>query len=145
MPAILASPAYQKGGLLVITFDEGEVKEGKDASGVREYTYAGEYCCLQQPGPNLAPFSQSAMSDGVRVTYQDFGGERVGAVLLSPFLTPGTESATPFNHYSLLRTLEDIFGTGAYLGHAGQPGLFGFFGCTACDISAGIRLGPPSP
>ena len=145
VPAILASPAYQHGGLLVITFDEGEVKVGKDANGVREYTYAGQYCCGQQPGPNLAAFPQSAAGDGVRVTYQDFGGERVGAVLLSPFLTPGTESATPFNHYSLLRTLEDIFGTGAYLGYAGQPGQFGFFGCTNCDISAGIRLGRSPP
>ncbi len=145
VPAILASPAYQKDGLLVITFDEGDVTEVKDASGAREAVYPGLYCCNQQPGPNLAPFPQSGVSDGIKYTYQDFGGERVGAVLLSPFLTPGTESATPFNHYSLLRTLEDVFGTGAYLGYAGQPGLFGFFGCSACDISAGIRLGRSPP
>lgn len=142
VPQILASPAYQKDGLVIVTFDEGEVREGKDGSGAREYTYAGLHCCEQQPGPNLAPFPQTAVEDGVRYTYQDFGGERVGAVLLSPFLTPGTESATPFNHYSLLRTLEDVFGTGAYLGYAGQAGLTGFFGCSTCDISAAIRLGP---
>ncbi len=142
VPAILASAAYRKDGLLVITFDEGEPKEAKDQSGAREYTYPGEHCCNQQAGPNLAAFPQSSLSDGVRYTYRDFGGERVGAVLLSPFLTPGTESATPFNHYSLLRTLEDIFGIGAYLGYAGQPGLNGFFGCDDCDITAGIELGP---
>ena len=145
VPAILASAAYRKDGLLIITFDEGEPKEAKDPSGVREYEYPGEHCCNQQPGPNLAPFPQSSLSEGIRYTYRDFGGERVGAVLLSPFLTPGTESATPFNHYSLLRTLEDIFGTGAYLGYAGQPGLNGFFGCDDCDITAGIRLGPTPP
>jgi len=142
VPAILASPAYRKDGLLIITFDEGEPKEAKDPSGVHEYEYSGEHCCNQQPGPNLAPFPQSYLSEGVKYTYRDFGGERVGAVLLSPFLTPGTESATPFNHYSLLRTLEDIFGTGAYLGYAGQPGLNGFFGCNDCDITAEIRIGP---
>jgi len=142
VPAILASPAYQKDGLLVITFDEGDVREAKTASGGREFIYAGQSSCGQQPGPNLAPFPQSSVEDGTRYTYQDFGGERVGAVLLSPFLTPGTESATPFNHYSLLRTLEDVFGLGAYLGFAGQPGLTGFFGCSSCDISAPIQLGP---
>jgi len=145
VPAILASAAYRKDGLLIITFDEGEGADAKDAGGAREYIYPGEHCCGQQPGPNLAPFPQSSVSDGIKYTYVDFGGERVGAVLLSPFLTPGTESATPFNHYSLLRTLEDIFGTGAYLGYAGQPGLNGFFGCDACDITAGIRLGPVTP
>lgn len=144
VPAIMASPAYRKDGLLIITFDEGDVVEGRDAAGSREYTYAGEHCCNQQAGPNLAPFPQSTVSDGSRYTYLDFGGERVGAVLLSPFLTPGTESATPFNHYSLLRTVEDVFGLG-HLGYAAQPGLNGFFGCDDCDITTGIRLGPPTP
>ena len=145
VPAILASPAYRMDGLLIITFDEGEPKEAKDPGGVHEYEYPGEHCCDQQSGPNLAPFPQSSLSEGVKYTYRDFGGERVGAVLLSPFLTPGTESATPFNHYSLLRTLEDIFGVGAYLGYAGQPGLNGFFGCDDCDITAEIRIGRPRP
>ena len=145
VPAILASPAYRNDGLLIITFDEGEPKEAKDPSGAREFEYPGEHCCNQQAGPNLAPFPQSSLSEGIKYTYRDFGGERVGAVLMSPFLTPGTESATPFNHYSLLRTLEDIFGTGAYLGYAGQPGLNGFFGCDDCDITAEIRLGPVRP
>ena len=31
------------------------------------------------------------------------GGGRVGAVLLSPFIKPGTVSATPYNHYALAR------------------------------------------
>jgi hypothetical protein len=56
-------------------------------------------------------------------------------VLLSPFLKSGTVSYTPFNHYSLLRTLEDNFRTKSYLGYAGQPGLIGFFGSAHSDIS----------
>ncbi|MGC1168900.1 MAG: hypothetical protein WA886_08355, partial [Candidatus Acidiferrales bacterium] len=38
------------------------------------------------------------------------------------------------NHYSLLKTLEDNFGTDGYLGYAGQPGLLSFFGCVSSDI-----------
>ena len=37
------------------------------------------------------------------------GGGDSGAVLISPFITPGTVSNTYYNHYSLLRSLEDIF------------------------------------
>lgn len=39
------------------------------------------------------------------------GGGDAGAVLISPFIKPGTVSNTDYNHYSLLRSLEDIFGT----------------------------------
>ena len=38
------------------------------------------------------------------------GGGLVGAVLLSPFIKPGTVSTTPYNHYSTLATDELIFG-----------------------------------
>ena len=50
------------------------------------------------------------------------GGGRVGAVLLSPFIRPGTRSDQPYNHYALLRSLEDLFGL-THLGYAGQKGL----------------------
>jgi hypothetical protein len=69
------------------------------------------------------------------LNFQYFGGDRTGAVLLSPFLKPGTVSNTPFNHYSLLKTLEDIFDLDTYLGYAGQPGLLSFFGCVSSDIA----------
>ena len=45
------------------------------------------------------------------------GGGRVGAVLLSPLIQPGTVSTVPYNHYSLLRSIEDIFGL-PHLGNA---------------------------
>jgi hypothetical protein len=44
---------------------------------------------------------------------------RVGAVLLSPFLTPGGSDAAPYNPYSILRSNEDLFGLDA-LGLAGS-------------------------
>ncbi len=53
------------------------------------------------------------------------GGGRVGAVLLSPFIKPGTVSTSAYNHYAVLKSVEDIFRL-KYLGYAGQPGLQGF-------------------
>ncbi len=38
------------------------------------------------------------------------GGGQVGALLLSPFVKPGTFDQEPFNDFSLLRTLENLFG-----------------------------------
>ena len=45
------------------------------------------------------------------------GGGRTGAVLLSPLIKPGTLSGTPYNHYSLLASVENIFGL-SHLGYA---------------------------
>jgi phosphatidylinositol-3-phosphatase len=43
-------------------------------------------------------------------------GDRAG----EPGLRAGTVSAVPYNHYSLLRTIEDIFGL-PHLGDAAMP------------------------
>jgi hypothetical protein len=63
------------------------------------------------------------------------GGGDSGALLISPFIKPGTVSNTYYNHYSTLRSLEDIFqvswgsagldGDG-HIGYAAQPGLAPF-------------------
>jgi hypothetical protein len=44
---------------------------------------------------------------------------------LSRFVRPGTVVTTPYNHYSMLRTIEDLFALD-YLGFAGQSGLDSF-------------------
>ena len=49
-------------------------------------------------------------------------GGRVGALVLSPSARGGTTSDTPYNHYSLLATIEDAFSL-PRLGYAGAPGL----------------------
>ena len=134
VPRIMASPAYQQGGLIVITFDEGEAGIAPGADGGRVETYPGEKCCRQQPGPNLAAFPQTQRDGDATVVFQDYGGDRVGAVLVSPLLRGNVVAATPFNHYSLLRTLEDLFGVGGHLGYAGQPGLVGFFEAGVTDV-----------
>ena len=42
--------------------------------------------------------------------------------MLSPCITPGTVTQSAYNHYSLLRSVEDNFAL-APLGYAGQGGL----------------------
>jgi hypothetical protein len=54
------------------------------------------------------------------------GGGRTGAVVLSPFIKPGSTDDTKYNHYSLLKSLEQIFGINQHLGYANMPGLSSF-------------------
>jgi hypothetical protein len=63
------------------------------------------------------------------------GGGDTGDVLISPYIKPGTVSTRYYNHYSTLRTLEDIFGVAhaspgldgeGHIGYAAQPGLAPF-------------------
>jgi hypothetical protein len=140
VPMIQNSPAYKEDGLLIITFDESGLTFSGPANAI---TAPGVSCCGQQPGPNLGPLvaGGTPLSTPFELSNppfflntQGFGGDRTGAVLLSPFLKPGTVSNVPFNHYSMLKTVEDIFGLD-HLGYAGQPGLQGFFGCVNSDIS----------
>jgi phosphatidylinositol-3-phosphatase len=77
VPKILASPAYRKNGLLVITFDEADTGAANSAAA----------CCGEGPGPN-SPLP------GIT----GLGGGRTGTVLVSPFIKPGTVNTTPYNH-----------------------------------------------
>jgi phosphatidylinositol-3-phosphatase len=107
---ILASPAYKNGGLLVITVDQApSIGPFADSSS----------CCGQPRFPNLPPATGAA--SGLRPK----GGGQVGALLLSPFVKGNTTSQEPYNHFSLLRTLEDLFGV-AHLGYAASPGVSSF-------------------
>lgn len=93
VPIITESQAFRDDGLLIITFDEA-------------LSIDRSSCCGQVPGPN-ARVAQDGM----------FGGGRIGAVLISRFIKPGTVSEVPYNHYSLLKSIEDIFGVD-HLGYA---------------------------
>ncbi|HWE14178.1 MAG TPA: alkaline phosphatase family protein [Solirubrobacteraceae bacterium] len=103
VPKIMSSPAYRQNGLLEITFDESS-SPNSDASS----------CCGEMPGPGsplpgiLGP-----------------GGGKVGAVLLSPYIKPGTVSATGYNHYSSLASWESMFGLSRLAYAADVPATFG--------------------
>ncbi len=89
VPQITSSPAFQQDGLLIITFDEA----------VNDDTA----CCGETPGPYDA-------ANGVQPGGGGPGGGDVGAVLLSPFIAPGTTSSVSYNHYSMLASIEGLFG-----------------------------------
>jgi phosphatidylinositol-3-phosphatase len=126
IPIIQASPAYQQDGLIIINFDEssyGSISVG--AGGALSITFTGKTCCNQQPGPNLGTYPMTQALGTYNITYSNYGGDNTGAVLLSPFIKPGTVSNVPYNHYSMLRSIEDIFGL-THIGYAGGSGLVGF-------------------
>jgi hypothetical protein len=113
---ILSSPAYADGGLLIITFDEGTE------------AFA---CCGEVTSPNLRANNNNGFAAPGPLTQ---GGGQVGAIMISPFIKPGTISTECYNHYSYLRSMEDVFrltpdrtgiagsdGAG-HLGYAGKLG-----------------------
>lgn len=126
VPKITSSPAFRD-GLLMVTFDEAE----DDSSA----------CCGEPTGPNTP-----------RPGGTGPGGGKIGAVLLSPYITPGTATTQAYNHYSLLRSLEDLFSVN-HLGYAAMDGLrpFGDDVLHATPVDAGTGApgaggsGSPAP
>src|SRR3954470_21072934 len=98
VPRITGSPAFAS-SLVVVTFDES-------GSGAED-------CCNEPTGPNTPNNGGPEPGNG---------GGRTGAVLLSQFVKPGIANDTPYNHYGLLRSVEDIFGLD-HLGYAGRADL----------------------
>jgi phosphatidylinositol-3-phosphatase len=94
VPRIMRSPAYKAGGLIMITFDES----GDDEN-------AGSCCGENDSLGYTDPSHPNTNEPGLYGP----GGGRVGAVLLSPFIKPGTVSHVNYNHYSMLASFEDLF------------------------------------
>ncbi len=91
---IMQSPVWSQPGntAIVVTFDEAS-----------HHIYPGDPtgCCAYEPG-SLA----------------NFGGGRIATIVIANHGPRGLEDPTPYNHYSLLRTVEDAFGIPEHLGHA---------------------------
>jgi hypothetical protein len=106
VPEILDSKAYKENGLLAITVDQApSTGEFADSSS----------CCGEPRFPNLPPSTSALRPEG---------GGQVGALLLSPFIKRGV-SQEPYDHFSLLRTIEDLFGL-KHLGYAGLSKVSSF-------------------
>ncbi len=75
---------------IVVTFDEG-------AGGTREG------CCGVTPG-----------------AISNFGGGHIPTIVITNHGPRGLADPTPYNHYSLLRTIEDAFGIDEHLRHAAE-------------------------
>jgi phosphatidylinositol-3-phosphatase len=128
VPAIMASPAYEEGGLIMITSAQApQAGEHPDPSA----------CCLAPEYPNLAPVAgatttppattpttetstsstETETTTGTPTTYSEEsvlasgGGGKVGLLMISPFVEPGKVEETEYaNHFTLLKTLETMFG-----------------------------------
>jgi hypothetical protein len=112
VPEIVASKAYKEGGLLMITVDQAP------ATGIE----ADSSSCCGQPRFAALPAPAPLPGGG---QLPPSGGGQVGALLLSRYVKAGTISQEPFNHFSLLRTVEDLFGL-KHLGYAAGSGVSSF-------------------
>lgn len=137
LPLIMNSPAYRSGSTLVeITFDEGNPVTDQ-AAGDNE-----------QPGPNnpypgFSPLlGQLGAYTAAGVTLPTHpgdmpGGGQIGAVLLAPRLIKAgtTNTSGSYNHYSALRSWEDLLGIDH--GGADRRGHLGF-AATATSFGADV-------
>lgn len=91
---LMAAPFWQSAGnnAIIITFDEG---------GHSNPTHHPEGCCGFEPG-----------------SAANFGGGWIATIVITSHGPRGLDDPTAYNHYSLLRTIEDAFGISNYLGHA---------------------------
>jgi hypothetical protein len=107
VPSLLSYLARHN-GLLIINFDEGFAPS--DPTVVLSNT--NDYTCQTCAGLGI--------------------GGRTGAVLISPRLKQGATVSTGYDHFSLLRTIEDGFGISEHLGNAADAEPF-------TDAFAGTR------
>jgi hypothetical protein len=148
VPEIESSPAYKDAGLIAITFDQApQSGANADSSGCcitspfpnvaatapATTTPPGTSTApapaitpaASPPAATTAPVGSSGAAPGAQ-TATPSGGGRVGLLLISKYVKPGSVNATDeYNHFSLLRSVEDLFGLGP-LGYAGTPGLLAF-------------------
>jgi phosphatidylinositol-3-phosphatase len=155
VPAIMRSKAYQDGGLIDVTFDEGFPPYASYGNSIADKHYAADAglgtitgaansalngtsveaqantaqsvvgCCNELPGPNTTQPGDNAFNQDTTP-----GGGITGSVLLSPYITPGSVTDQPYNHYSWLRSMEDLFGVRSggtdghgHIGYAAADGL----------------------
>jgi phosphatidylinositol-3-phosphatase len=138
VPAIMASPAYEEGGgLIMITSAQApQAGEHPDPSA----------CCLAPTFPNLPPVAtapgttttpststtespttaEAELEEEAPTKYSEEsvlptgGGGKVGLLLISPLVVPGSVEEREYaNHFTLLKTLEQMFGVEP-LGYAGE-------------------------
>ena len=110
MATVQQSNSHQAGNtLLLITYDEGTGSDSK----------VGEDCTNQSLDMPVTS-GTSAHQDSCHVPF----------FVVYPYTTTGASVGTFFDHYSVTKTVEDLFGL-PYLAHSGDPqtnSLIGHFG-----------------
>jgi phosphatidylinositol-3-phosphatase len=102
VPKIEASPAYKQNGMIFITFDES----GEDNN-------ASACCGMTDSLGFSSPAHPNLNENGLYGP----GGGRVGGIVLSKYVKPGTVSTHAYNHFGFLKTVEQLFHL-SYLGDA---------------------------
>lgn len=134
--AVQNSPVAEQ-TLLVVLFDE----------------HGGTYDHVEPPMGAKPPEPFPVAIDGTGYTFNQFG-VRVPAILVSPYVTPGTvfrsPTGVPYDHTSVLATVRDWLGLQAAFAQmlpspriAAAPTLIPLINATASTIH--VSLAPPAP
>jgi hypothetical protein len=151
VPEIQSSPAYKTGGLIAITFDQApQSGTGADSSGccitpaypnlptttgatgttgtgttVATGTTAANGTTGATGTTGMTGITSTTPTTGT-TTATAAGGGRVGLLLISKYVKPGSLNVSgEYNHFSLLASIENLFGQ-SHLGYAGTQGLLAF-------------------
>jgi hypothetical protein len=114
---IEASPAYKTSGLIAITSAQARQDLPEPDTSA---------CCGTPEYPNLpAPEAAPPVSSGP--VKEGGGGGRVGMLLLSPFVAPGSVNETGYyNHFSFLLSVGELLEVTPPPGYAAEPALTAF-------------------
>ena len=104
---IQSSPIWsaQANVAIVITWDEGNNPKWRVVERIRHWL--AERWSLQKPGIRIDPTGAA-----------NFGGGHFPTLVIANHGPRGATDDTPYNHYSLLRSIEEAFGIHEHLGHA---------------------------
>ena len=113
---ITHSRAWTGNSVIFVLADEADY----DGTASTTDNWADVSGCCDSPGYGIAP----GLPDGYVLTDNgshpwsgSFGGGKVPAIVITRNGPGGIVDPTPYNHYSLLRTIEQVWGLG-YLGYA---------------------------
>lgn len=137
IPMIMSSPAFQQDGMIQVIFDEGFPPYKMYGNSIADYQGNADpslnvstdtaqsivACCNELPGPNTDQPGDQAFGQDTTP-----GGGITGAVFISRYIKPGSVTDQPYNHYSWLRSTEDLFGI-----HRGGTDGHGHLGYAAAD------------
>jgi hypothetical protein len=115
---IRSSKAWTGNSVIFILSDEADF----DGSATDTDLWADVSGCCDSPGYGIAPGLPEGyvlVDNGSHPWSGPFGGGLVPAVVVARNGASGIVDDTPYNHYSLLRTIEQVWNLG-YLGYAGD-------------------------
>ncbi len=115
---IRSSKAWTGNSAIFILTDESDFS----GSATDTDLWADVSGCCDSPGYGSAPGLPEGyilIDNGSHPWTGPFGGGLIPAIVVARNGVGGLKDATPYNHYSLLRTIEQVWGLG-YLGYAGD-------------------------